>query len=337
MSHFEHSELTKSAEPSSGDLASQALLADSMPPFKVAFKQEAKPLMLASNDAGSGCSTRDVPYSDDHHDDHHDNPKPPVEQPPVKPVEAPSFSQQQSEQQAQQQEQQQRAEAAAHAQAQAANRNDIANSNNLANRVESNNANTVGNTSNVANKVDAASANTNANNVNVTGGSTTYRSYSNARGEALPGNECQTFAGRLDGYFLGSGGAIGFSNSDEACIKAKAVKVNCDATVSMGVANEHNSAAEQSWLKVANSAQQAEIINHGIKNAQKISDNVLKKTAECATSGEVQESPPPPAPAAAERRSEVDTSNLVTKQELRETEQRQGLKLDSAFKHSMQK
>lgn len=332
MSHFEHSELTKSAEPSSGDLASQALLADSMPPFKVAFKQEAKPLMLASNDAGSGCSTRDVPYGDDHHD----NPKPPVEQPPAKPVEAPSYSQQQSEQQAQQQaqqqEQQQRAEAAAHAQA--ANKNDIANSNNLANRVESSNANTVGNTSNVANKVDAASANTNANNVNVTGGSTTYRSYANARGEALPGNECQTFAGRLDGYFLGSGGAIGFSNSDEACIKAKAVKVNCDATVSMGVANEHNSAAEQSWLKVANPTQQAEIINHGIKNAQKISDNVLKKTSECATSGEVQESPPPPA---SERRSEVDTSNLVTKEELREAEQRQGLKLDSAFKHSMQK
>ncbi|HND70185.1 MAG TPA: hypothetical protein PL112_25470, partial [Candidatus Obscuribacter sp.] len=116
MSHFENVELGKSAEPSMSDLASQALLADSMPPFKVAFKQEEKPIVLATNDHRSGCSTcstTDVPpvdsapSSNTNENTNHIDFKP-------------QMSQEQLQKQGQEQGQQQSAEAIAKAQAAAA-------------------------------------------------------------------------------------------------------------------------------------------------------------------------------------------------------------------------
>jgi len=338
MSHFENSELTRSPEPNISEIASHALLADSMPPFKVALKQEAKPIILASNDAnsgcstsdaGSGCSTRDVP--------------PPVEQPTPTPVEIkPQQSQQQGQEQSQEQTQgqAQSQQAEALAKAQANNENHIANTgtvngsvdNTVANTLNNKVDTTVGNTSSVANQVDASSLNRNANANNISVGGNTYKSYSNARGEALPGNECQTFAVRADGYFMGTGGALGLSNSDNKCIEAKAVKVNCDATETMSRANQNNSAAEQSWLKVASPSQQAEIINHGIKSAKSISDNVVKKTAECAQGQ--QDAPPMPVPQEVRRESQ---GNFATKEEIRALEQRTDSKLNAAYKHGMQK
>lgn len=336
MSNFEHADLPRSAEPSISDLASQNLLADSMPPFKVAMKSEAPSIVLAGNDSRSGCSTTDV--------------TPPVETP--KPVEQPapaptsidfkpqlSQQQQQSMEQNQQQAMQQSQKSIADAQAQAVNRTEVANHGTVNGTVKNDVSNTAGgavvdnkigaNTSSVANQVDGSSRN--ANVVNVGGNS--YKSFSNARGEALPGTECQSIAVRMDGYFMGTGGAFGISDSDDACLKAKAVKVNCDATETMGRANQVNSAAEQSWLRVANPAQQAEIINHGINNAKHISDNVVKKSAECAQ-GEQQDAPPPPAP---ERTTVVNQGNFATKEELQAFEQRQNSKLDAAYKHGMQK
>lgn len=345
MSHFENSELTRSPEPNISEIASHALLADSMPPFKVALKQEAKPIILASNDAnsgcstsdaGSGCSTRDVPPPVEPHT------PPPVEQPAPTPVEIkPQFSQQQGQEQAQNQAQDQnqgqtqaqQAEAIAKLQ----NENKLSNTGNVNGTVE----NTVGNTvdNKVANTaggatVDASSANknTNANNVNV--GGNTYKSYSDARGEALPGNECQTFAVRLDGHFLGTGGAVGLSNSDNKCIEAKAVKVNCDATDTMSRANINNSRAEQSWLQFADKNQQAQIIDHGIKSAQHISENVVAKSVECVQ-GEKQVAPPVPAHQA--ERKQSSQGNYATKEEMHALEQRTDSKLNAAYKHGMQK
>ena len=99
--------------------------------------------------------------------------------------------------------------------------------------------------------------------------------------EALPGNDCQLFAVRGDGYFLGTGGGAGLSVSSEECIKARAEKVTCDASVSLGVANQYNSAAEQSWLQHVSPAQQQQIIEHGMRNTQRISDNAVAKSGEC--------------------------------------------------------
>jgi len=339
MSHFENVELGKSAEPSMSDLASQALLADSMPPFKVAFKQEEKPIVLATNDHRSGCSTcstTDVPpvdsapSSNTNENTNHIDFKP-------------QMSQEQLQKQGQEQGQQQSAEAIAKAQAAAAasNENHIANTGTVNGTVNSSlegkQSTVVGNTSSLANQIEAGSAVQNAgnsaNNINV--GGNTYKSFSNARGEALPGNECQTFAFRADGHFMGTGGGIGFSDSDNACIEAKAVKVNCDATETMGKANQYNSAAEQSWLKVASPAQQEELIKHGIGNASKISDNVVKKSAECA--GAENKEAPPPSVERRETRQVENQGNLVTKEELRQMELKQDSKLNAAFRHTMQK
>lgn len=357
MSHFENTELARSVEPNISENASNALFADSMPPFKVALRQEAKPILLASNDSnsgcstsdsGSGCSTRDVPAPVEPH-------TPPVEQPAPTQIEIkPVFSQQQGQEQsqnqameqAQGQKQAQQAEAEANAIAKLQNENQLSNTGTVNGSVE----NTVGNTLDSKNTnananaldnkvtntaggatVDASSANRNANNINVGGNS--YRSYSNARGEALPGNDCQTFAVRLDGHFLGTGGAVGLSNSDNKCIEAKAVKVNCDATDTMSRANINNSHAEQSWLQFADKNQQAEIIDHGIKNAKHISDNVVAKSAECVQ-GEKQVAPP--VPARQEERRE-GKGNYATKEEIHALEQRTNSKLDAAYKHGMQK
>lgn len=320
MSHFENVELGKNAEPSMSDLASQALLADSMPPFKVAFKQEEKPIVVATNDHHSGCSTPDVP---------------PVDAAPTPASNNTNIEFKPQMSQGQEQMQQQTAKAISDAQAAAAasNENHIANTGTVNGSVDGKINSTVGNT--LSNQLDARSgvqnAGNSANNINV--GGNVYKSFSNARGEALPGNECQTFAGRADGFFMGAGGGIGFSNSDIKCIEAKAVKVNCDATETMGRANQYNSAAEQSWLKVANPTQRDEIINHGISNASKISDNVVKKSAECAQ-GEGQEAPPAPAQ---EVHREVKQNTGVSREELRQFEERQNSKLDAAFKHTMQK
>lgn len=324
MSQFENIELGKSAEPSMSDLASQALLADSMPPFKVAFKQEEKPIVLATNDSRSGCSTTDVPPEDSkpasntNENTNHIDFKP-------------QLSQEQLQKQGQEQGQQQSAEAIAKAQAAAA----ASNENQLS--FDGKQSTTVGNTNGLSNQIEAGSsvkgAGNSANHINV--GGNTYRSFSNARGEALPGNECQTFAARADGQFMGTGGGIGFSNSSNKCIEAKAVKVNCDATETMGKANQYNSAAEQSWLKVASPAQQEELIKHGIGNALKISDNVVKKSAECA-GAETKEAPPPVTVRQENVRVE-NQGNLVTKEDLRQMELKQDSKLNAAFRHTMQK
>ena len=363
MSHFENTELTRSVEPNISENASSALFADSMPPFKVALRQEAKPIILASNDSnsgcstsdsGSGCSTRDVPPPVEPHT------PPPVEQPAPTQIEIkPVFSQQQGQGQDQAQDQSQNQamdQAQGQKQAQQAEANAIAklqNENKLSNTGTVNGTveNTVGNTLDSKNTnananaldnkvtntaggatVDASSANRNANNINV--GGNTYKSYSDARGEALPGNDCQTFAVRLDGHFLGTGGAVGLSNSDNKCIEAKAVKVNCDATDTMSRANINNSKAEQSWLQFADKNQQAEIVDHGIKSAKHISDNVVAKSAECVQ-GEKQVAPPVPAHQA--ERKEAGKGNYATKEEIHALEQRTNSKLDAAYKHGMQK
>ncbi|MBP6747071.1 hypothetical protein KA344_17705 [bacterium] len=363
MSHFENTELARSVEPNISENASNALFADSMPPFKVALRQEAKPILLASNDSnsgcstsdsGSGCSTRDVPSPVEPHT------PPVVEQPAPTQIEIkPVFSQQQGQEQgqdqsqnqamdqAQGQKQAQQAEAEANAIAKLQNENKLSNTGNVNGTVE----NTVGNSLDSKNTnananaldnkvtntaggavVDASSANRNANNINVGGNS--YKSYSNARGEALPGNDCQTFAVRLDGHFLGTGGAVGLSNSDNKCIEAKAVKVNCDATDTMSRANINNSHAEQSWLQFADKNQKAEIIDHGIKNAKHISDNVVAKSAECVQ-GEKQVAPPVPAQQA--ERREVSQGNYATKDEIQALEQRTNSKLNAVHRFNMQK
>lgn len=107
------------------------------------------------------------------------------------------------------------------------------------------------------------------------------KSYSNYRGEALPGNQCQTFAFRADANYLGTGGGIGISNSDNECIKAIAKKITCDAPAALADANARNSAAAQSWLAFANDAQRAAIINHGIATMQHMSDNAAIKSDAC--------------------------------------------------------
>jgi hypothetical protein len=171
---------------------------------------------------------------------------------------------------------------------------------------------------------------------NVRTGDTIYRnnSYANARGEALPGNDCQLFAVRGDGYFLGTGGGAGLSVSSEECIKARAEKVTCDASVSLGVANQYNSAAEQSWLQHVSPAQQQQIIEHGMRNTQRISDNAVAKSGECTTVNQPEEAKEQPREVIVQS---VDTSNLATKEELQQAEERSTHRVNQAFKHALQK
>lgn len=345
MSHFENVELGKSAEPSMSDLASQALLADSMPPFKVAFKQEEKPIVLATNDHRSGCSTcstTDVPpvdsapSSNTNENTNHIDFKPQMSQEQL---------QGQLQKQGQEQGQQQSAEAIAKAQAAAAasNENHIANTGTVNGTVNSSlegkQSTVVGNTSSLANQIEAGSAVQNAgnsaNNINV--GGNTYKSFSYARGESVPGNDCTDLMVGLDANVWGAGGGARFSHSDSRCIEAKVVKVNCDATETMGKANQLNSAAEQGWLKAATPEQRKALIQHGIDNAIQISDNVVKKSAECAQGVEAEEKEAPPAAQRRETRQVENQGNLVSKEELRQMELKQDSKLNAAFRHTMQK
>lgn len=302
MNHYETSELPAKSDFSNND-SSHALLADSMGsnPFKVASQKET--IMLATNDRG---------YTEPH------GPGIPDVPPVVPPIEPHNYQleQQQAQQQAQEQAQQQ----------QLNNRNDINSANN--NKVEGN--------IDASNAVRTGDTNVNTGGTSVRTGDTIYKnnSYANARGEALPGNDCQLFAVRGDGYFLGTGGGAGLSVSSGVCIEAKAEKVTCDASVSLGVANQYNSAAEQSWLQHVSPAQQRQIIEHGMHNTQRISDNAVAKSAECAKV--VQ----PEAPQEQPRQvivQQVDTSNLATKEELNQAEQRSTHRLNQAFKHTLQK
>ena len=171
---------------------------------------------------------------------------------------------------------------------------------------------------------------------NVKTGDTVYRnnSYVNARGEALPGNDCQLFAARGDGYFLGTGGGVGVSVSSGICIEAKAEKVTCDASVSLGAANQYNSAAEQSWLQHVNPAQQQQIIEHGLRNTQKISDHAVAKSAECAKVVEPESDQEQPRQVIVQQ---VDTRNFATKDEVQQAEERSTNRVNQAFKYTLQK
>ncbi|MDQ5935199.1 MAG: hypothetical protein QG574_2505 [Cyanobacteriota bacterium erpe_2018_sw_21hr_WHONDRS-SW48-000092_B_bin.40] len=345
MNHYETSELPAKSDFSNND-SSHALFADTMGsnPFKLASKQET--VMLASNDG--------------YHTEPH-GPGIPDVPPVIPPVEPHNYQldQQQAQQQQQAQEQLQ--------QQQLNNRNDLSNNSANYNRNDVNSANnndnrvqgsvegningTVSGTNKLQNNVDASSTNTvdasnsvrtgntnvNTGATNVRTGDTIYKnnSYANARGEALPGNDCQLFAVRGDGYFLGTGGGAGLSVSSEECIKARAEKVTCDASVSLGVANQYNSAAEQSWLQHVNPAQQQQIIEHGMRNTQRISDNAVNKSAECTkVNQEEEEAQEQPQEVIIQR---VDTSSLATKQELQQAEERSIHRVNQAFKHSLQK
>jgi hypothetical protein len=332
MNHYETSELPAKSDFSNND-SSHALFADTMGsnPFKMASKQET--VMLASNDG--------------YHTEPH-GPGIPDVPPVIPPVEPHNYQldQQQAQQQQQAQEQLQ--------QQQLNNRNDLSNNsaNNNDNRVQGSVEGNINGTVSGTNKnnVDASSTNnidasnsvrtgnTNVNTgaTNVRTGDTIYRnnSYANARGEALPGNDCQLFAARGDGYFLGTGGGAGLSVSSEECIKARAEKVTCDASVSLGVANQYNSAAEQSWLQHVSPAQQQQIIEHGMRNTQRISDNAVAKSGECTTVNQPEEAQEQPKEVIIQR---VDTSNLATKEELQQAEERSTHRVNQAFKHALQK
>jgi hypothetical protein len=347
MNHYETSELPAKSDFSNND-SSHALFADTMGsnPFKLASKQET--VMLASNDG--------------YHTEPHGPGIPDV--PPVTPPVEPhnyQLDQQQAQQQQQAQEQLQ--------QQQLNNRNDLSNNSANYNRNDVNSANnndnrvqgsvegningTVSGTNKLQNNVDASSTNTvdasnsvrtgntnvNTGATNVRTGDTIYKnnSYANARGEALPGNDCQLFAVRGDGYFLGTGGGAGLSVSSEECIKARAEKVTCDASVSLGVANQYNSAAEQSWLQHVNPAQQQQIIEHGMRNTQRISDNAVNKSAECTKVNQEEEEEEAQEQPREVIVQKVDTSDLATKQELQQAEERSIHRVNQAFKHSLQK
>lgn len=256
------------------------------------------PFKLASKQETIMLATNDHGYTEPH------NPGTPDVPPVVPPVEPHNY--QLEQQQAQQQQQQQMQEQAQ--QQQLINKNEL----------------------------KSGDTNLRTGDTNVRTGDTIYKnnSYANARGEALPGNDCQLFAVRGDGYFLGTGGGAGLSVSSGICIEAKAEKVTCDASVSLGVANQYNSAAEQSWLQHVSPAQQQQIIEHGMRNTQKISDHAVAKSAECAKV--VQ----PEAPQEQPRQvivQQVDTSNLATKDELQQSEQRSTHRVNQAFKHTLEK
>lgn len=328
MNHYETSEIPVKSDFSNND-SSHALFADSMGsnPFKLASKQET--IMLATNDHG---------YTEPH------NPGTPDVPPVVPPIEPHNY--QLEQQQAQQQQQQQMQEQAQ--QQQLNNRNEINSANN--NKLEGNVEGNISGTNKLQSNIDASSANqldasnsvktgdtsVNTGATNVRTGDTIYKnnSYANARGEALPGNDCQLFAARGDGYFLGTGGGAGLSVSSGICIEAKAEKVTCDASVSLGVANQYNSAAEQSWLQHVSPAQQQQIIEHGMRNTQKISDHAVAKSAECAKVVQPETPQEQPRQVIVQQ---VDTSNLATKDELQQSEQRSTHRVNQAFKHTLQK
>lgn len=337
---FENREFAAESKQSQGD-ASQALFADSIgqSPFKMA-KQEAKPVMLAWNDGTTDDGGRPPlePHGGGHTYEPH-NP-PPVDRPDITYNPTNGQNQEQLSQQQQEQINKQNQELN--------NRND----NNVQGTVKSDIDNKVGvdvnNRVGVDNKVgvDASSQNkigvrtgdvTSGSTANNSGGNSnnvySSRSYLNSRGEALPGNDCQTFAVRADGYMLGTGGGIGLSNSSNKCIEAKAEKVTCDAPAALGVANEHNSRAMQSWLAYANEGQRAQIVEHGVRNAQHISDNIASKSDACV-SGVTPEQPAQPV---AERVIIQHDPNLATKQDVLEAEKRAAMRTNRAFDHSMLK
>lgn len=256
------------------------------------------PFKLASKQEAIMLATNDHGYTEPH------NPGIPDVPPVVPPVEPHNY--QLEQQQAQQQQQQQMQEQAQ--QQQLNNRNEI----------------------------KTGDTNLRTGDTNVRTGDTIYKnnSYANARGEALPGNDCQLFAARGDGYFLGTGGGAGLSVSSGICIEAKAEKVTCDASVSLGVANQYNSAAEQSWLQHVSPAQQQQIIEHGMRNTQKISDHAVAKSAECAKVVQPETPQEQPRQVIVQQ---VDTSNLATKDELQQSEQRSTHRVDQAFKHTLEK
>ena len=352
MSQFETNELAGKAELSARD-ASQALFADTLSanPFQVSMKQEYKPVVLAQNESGcqyneGSCSTTDAPT-------------PPIEphtptEPHPEPQPQPESltynndnrqDQQQQQQQQQQQEQQQRQEQLNQQQ----QNNQQRFEGNVSGKVEGNVSGRVENHLNLENNpqntlknqvgvdvkqgpVSSISGGGNSNNV--------YKntSYANMRGESLPGNDCQTFAARADGYYLGTGGGFGISNSSNRCIEAKAEKVTCDAPASLGIANERNTAAVQSWMAYANDRQRSQIIEHGMRTTQHIADNVAAKSDACVAGVEGGKTEAPPQ-AVVEKQVIVHEPppNMATQQDLQEMEQRQVRRLDQAYKHGLYK
>lgn len=348
MSQFETNELAGKAELSARD-ASQALFADTLSanPFQVSMKQEYKPVVLAQNESGcqyneGSCSTTDAPTPpiEPH------TPTEPHPEPQPQP-ESPTYNNnlEQQQQQAQQQQQQQEQQQQNHQQFEGNVSGKVENHLNLENNpqntlknqigIENNPQNTLKNQVGVDVKqgpVSSISGGGNSNNV--------YKntSYANMRGESLPGNDCQTFAIRADGYMLGTGGGIGLSNSSNRCIEAKAEKVTCDAPASLGIANERNTAAVQSWMAYANDRQRSQIIEHGMRNTQHIADNVAAKSDACVAGVEGGKTEAPPQ-TVVEKQVIVQEPppNMATQQDLQEMEQRQVRRLDQAYKHGLYK
>jgi hypothetical protein len=339
---FENSESYASNYDDDANSAKSALLEDA---FRVTPKTEVAPVLVATKD--ESCSSNDKGCgTPEHHDD--DRPQP-VETPkPSTEIKTDVDNQNKNQQdqaqkqkmeqeqamkqnQGQGQGQDQHQNAEAKAQQALDNRNDIYNKNG-----DNKNVSTVAGQNDSTNTNTTANRNS-ANNggVSVSTGGNKY--YSNARVEDLPGNECQLFAGRADGYFMGTGGALGLSYSDKLCVQAKAEKVKCDAPVALGIANKHNSEAEQSWLAVANGAQQQRIIEHGIRNTQKISDSAAQKSDECANVGVEKDETVVQEKVIVQQHQNVDTSRFATKEDLRQQNQEFGSKLDAVHKKNMQK
>lgn len=324
MSQFETNELAAKPEALHTD-ASHALLADSFSnPFQVAARPDVKPVMVASNEPGCQYSQPVEPHT------------PPVEpHPNPNPQPGDQTNYNNTNNLRQDQVSQQNLD----------NRN--TNVNQVDGRVYGSNTNTVG----IRNDVRTGDANANSSSSSHVGdvgasasnsggnSNNVYRStntnYTNMRAESLPGNQCTSLALRADGYFMGTGGGIGVSNSNDKCLEAIAEKVTCEAPAALAAANERNSAAAQSWLAYANDSQRAQIIQHGVNNMQRISDNATAKSAACL--GEKTEAAPPPPQTVIERQVAVPPPNMATKEELRELEARQNQKLDRAWEHGLRK
>lgn len=332
MSQFETNELAARPEALHAD-ASHALLADSFSnPFQVAAKADVKPVLVASNEPGCQYSQPVEPHTPAV--EPHPNPNP-------QPGDQTSYN---TNNLHQDQVNQQYLDS------------HNTNVNQVDGRVSGNNTSNIG----IHNDVRTGDANVNSSSnsrvgdvssqshvgdvgasANNSGGNSNnvYRStntnYTNMRAESLPGNQCTTLAVRADGYFMGTGGGIGVSNSSNKCIEAIAEKVTCEAPAALAAANERNSAAAQSWLAYANDSQRAQIIQHGVNNMQRISDNATAKSAACL--GEKAEVAAPPPQTIVERQVVVPPPNMATQQDLRELEQRQNQKLDRAWEHGLRK
>ncbi|MBK9619843.1 MAG: hypothetical protein IPO31_11765 [Candidatus Obscuribacter sp.] len=337
---FENRELAADLKQSQGD-ASQALFADSIgqSPFKMA-KQEAKPVLLAWNDGttNDGGMPPLEPHSGGGTYEPH-NP-PPVEQPTNNYNPTNNQNQEQLSQQQQEQinKQNQEFNGRVDGNIQGTVKSDIDNNVGVNTKigVDASSQNKIGVDASSQNKIGVQTGDvTSGSAANNSGGNSnnvySSKSYLNSRGEALPGNDCQTFAVRADGYMLGTGGGVGLSNSSNKCIEAKAEKVTCDAPAALGAANEHNSRAMQSWLPYANEGQRAQIVEHGMRNAQHISDNVASKSDACV-SGVAPEQQPQPV---AERVIVQPQPNLATKQDVKDAEDRSTMRTNRAFNHSL--